>query len=104
MVKKRKVESETGPVGLAWYSLDAWQHLKQRAADAHTLHATYLEWLRQAETTLETLRSGGVDIRRVPVTFGELDAWCAERGVPNDSKARSAFAAELARRGVFLPG
>lgn len=103
MRSKRKSNSETGPVGLAWYSLDAWQHLKQSAADAHALHSTYIEWVRQAETTLSTLRSEGVDVRRVPVAIAELEAWCIERNLPNDSKARSRFAAHLASRKVFLP-
>jgi hypothetical protein len=61
-----------------------------------------VEWVKQAETTIATLRSAGADVRRVPVDMTELEGWCREHNVPNTGKTRARFVAEKARKGLFL--
>lgn len=89
-------------VGFAWYSLRDWARLKSVADDPEVLHDTYVEWVKQAETSIATLRSSGVDFRRVPVDMTELERWCLEHKVPNTGKNRARFVGEKTREGLFL--
>lgn len=100
---KRKAPSKSeAVVGFAWYSLRDWVRLKSAADDPEGLHETYVEWVKQAETSIATLRSAGVDVRRVPVDMTELEGWCREHNVPNTGANRAMFVAEKARKGLFL--
>jgi hypothetical protein len=86
---KRQPPTRQG--GLAWYSREEWTELRGCAADPEVFHDTYDEWAADALATLRQLRRDGVELRKVEVTCEELRAWCKERGVPLDGKARSEY-------------
>ena len=89
-------------IGFAWYSLKDWVRLKAVADDPEKLDDTYVAWVKQAERSITTLRSSGLDVRRVPVDMTELERWCLEHDVPNTGESRAMFVAEKAREGLFL--
>jgi hypothetical protein len=82
---------------LAWYSEEQWNLLKRRAADAHLLDETYEEWLEEMNRLERRLKQEGNAMVKCFVDIGELEQWCQKENVPLDGKARSQYAAEVAR-------
>ncbi len=87
-------------VGLAWYKREDYGRILKIMEDADTLPATYDRWLKAAETGERELTSKGHVVVRAIIDPDEFVAWCAGHDLKVDSKARQAFAAEFARRGL----
>jgi hypothetical protein len=81
-------------VGVAWYREDQYALLRALATDTDSMADTYEQWHTGVNKTMDDLREQGIDARRVDVDIRELTAWCAERRMPLDGKARSTYAAE----------
>jgi len=81
-------------VAIGWYSLQDWQRLKRVAADSEVLHATYLEWVEEAERTVATLRVAGTMVEKLEVDLEELEEWCRTRSLENTSANRARFIVE----------
>lgn len=81
-------------VGVAWFSPDQWERLRQVAADKKALHDTYDEWVADAFAALRNLERLGFAARPFEVDVDELLRWCREQRRKVDGAARSAFVAE----------
>jgi len=95
--KKRKGRSDeevTEVVGVAWYTPEQWDRLREISSDADNLEDTYEEWKSSAENALITLSASGAIARKVAVDVEELLRWCNSKNRPVDGAARSEFAWE----------
>ena len=79
---------------IAWFRRDQWLLLRQKAADPEIIEDTYDEWEKQAESLIQKLIAMGQPFKKIDIDIFELEAWCQEKGLPNDASARSQFAAE----------
>ena len=85
------------PTAVAWYTREEWEAVRRDASDPEVFDATYDEWQANATRVLEQLREHGVPAQRIFIGAAELRAWCSERSVSQDGKARSSYAAEKLR-------
>lgn len=72
--RRRRNRIEIAPdaeLGLAWYSPEAWERLRETADDVHSPDDTYEDWARQALRAIRDLESHGRPIRKVPI---DIDA------------------------------
>lgn len=102
MSRRRRREqfqiADDAQLGLAWYSREAWERLRQVANDVHALDDTYEDWERGALRALRDLESAGCQIRKVHIDIDALLAWCRERHRRLDSAARAEYVADLLRQ------
>ena len=96
--ERSQVPSETAQLGLAWYSRETWERLREIADDRDKLDDTYEDWQRQALTMIHDLEVVGQQIRKVPIDIEALVAWCRERKCRIDAAARSEYVAHLLRQ------
>jgi hypothetical protein len=82
-------------IGLAWYTREAWQRLRELAADVDTLDDTYEDWERGALRAIRELEAVGRRPRKVPIDVDLLARWCQERHRPLDSGARAEYVTYL---------
>jgi hypothetical protein len=88
----------THPVtALPWYARGDYPVLLQLFSDSNMLPATFDAWLERAELVERQFQKAGFGVAKIwirPVLFA---AWCKERGVSPDQRARLTFANEAAR-------
>jgi hypothetical protein len=82
-------------IGIAWYKPEHYDELKRLFSDGRNLPSTYNEWLKQAEGLLNKLKREGQTVEKVYIEPDTFPAWCAEKGMDVDSKARVRFADEF---------
>ena len=95
---RSQVPSETVQLGLAWYSRETWERLREIADDRDKLDDTYEDWQRQALTMIHDLDVVGRQIRKVPIDIEALVAWCRERKCRIDAAARAEYVSCLLRQ------
>lgn len=81
-------------IGLPWYGREDYPAIRGMMADAHSLAPTYEQWRMAAENNERVAQEAGLDVTRVMIVPDEFAAWCAERGLAPDSRARSQRAQE----------
>jgi hypothetical protein len=88
----------TRPVtALPWYHRGDYAVLLKLFSDPDKLAATFDSWLKRAEATERQLRSAGFSVARIWIRPVPFAAWCKERNVSRDQRARLTFANEAAR-------
>jgi hypothetical protein len=95
--KERKLKSDNAVdtvFGIAWYSQDQWELLRQVVTDPWNLENTYEEWLSHAEKALQDYTKPGTKTRRVRIDVEELVGWCKSKNLSVDGESRSRFTAE----------
>ena len=96
--KKVPIRSANPPAtALAWYTREEWDAVRREASDPEVFDATYETWQANATRTLDRLRDQGLPVERVFIRASDLRAWCDHLGIPQDSRARSRYAAETLR-------
>jgi hypothetical protein len=89
---------EQHPVtALPWYARADYPVLLRLLSDPDMLPATYDAWLKRAERTESQMQKAGFGVVRIwirPIAFA---AWCKQRNVSLDQRARLTFANEAAR-------
>jgi hypothetical protein len=96
---KREQLMGAGTVALAWIEKADWPQFRTIAADRQALHDTYDNWLRDASRIERTALAAGQKVVRVPIRPDKFRAWCTVRGKRPDGRARSEYAALMARMG-----
>ena len=92
---KDSSQSQDQPViAIVWYRPEQWQRVRDIAVDSDEFEDTYFEWLQLAEERTEELKGRGLRVEQVDLDSEKLILWCNERGLENDGKARSLYAAE----------
>jgi hypothetical protein len=81
-------------VAIVWYRAEQWQRVRDIAADSDEFEDSYIEWLLLAEEKAKKLKGRGLRVEKVDLDSEKLILWCNERGLENDAKARSLYAAE----------
>jgi trans-aconitate methyltransferase len=89
-------------VGIGFYKSEQWQKLRDTAVDADILEPTYDEWLQVLDSSIEKIRSHGLEPELVDVDVEDLLTFCKIRGLPNTGKTRAKFIAQTA--GKKSPG
>ena len=93
--KKKKAKFYDAIVlGIAWYSREQWEKLKEVASDPEKLDDTYEEWKVNAERAIREYSEPDTITRKVHIDVDELMEWCKTLDLPIDGAARSAFAGE----------
>ncbi len=82
-------------VAFCWYQREEWEKLKATAADQDALDDSYDEWKSNASRAIKDLRDDGQLIQKVKINIDQLDAWCEDNGLENNSAARSRYAGEM---------
>lgn len=82
-------------LGIAWYSREAWERLREVADDVQVLDENYEAWERGALAAVRDLESIGRPVERVPLDIDSLIAWCRERNRSIDSAARAEYVTSL---------
>jgi len=92
---KNSTQSQDQPVvAIVWYRPEQWQRVRDIATDSDEFEHSYVEWLQLAEAKAKELKGRGLRVEKVDVDSEKLILWCNERGLENDGKARSLYAAE----------
>jgi len=97
--KRSQVPNAMMELGLAWYSRQNWERLREIADDRDKLDDAYEDWERQALKMIHDLEAVGRRIRKVPINIEALIAWCAERKCRIDMAARSEYVSYLLSQG-----
>ena len=84
-------------VALQWYHSGEYPTLLKLFSDPHLMPATYAEWLERAEAIELQFQKAGFAVARIWIRPGPFAAWCKERDVSPDQRARLTFANEAAR-------
>ena len=93
--RKRKTDNSVDTVlGIAWYSKDQWERLRQVASDQGNIEDTYEEWMANAEKALQDFKKTSTMTRRVHIDVEELITWCKSKNLLVNGASRSEFANE----------
>ena len=85
-------------IGVAWYSRDMWERLRNVAPDGDDLEQTHEDWLIVFDRALAQLRTAGVKPERIPIDVDAFLDWCGANREQPDSSARAGYASEVLRR------
>ncbi|MBW7966771.1 hypothetical protein [Bradyrhizobium sp. BR 10261] len=88
-------------VGISWFNREDYPRILEIMVDAYVLPPTYERWREMAESQERRAKASGLAVVRAVIKPEEFVAWCAKEGLDVDAKARTAFAAEFAKR-MFL--
>jgi hypothetical protein len=83
---------------MSWYRADDYPKILRIMIDSDCLPQTFREFERKAETGFREMTAKGHVVERVYIDPDEFVAWCAERGVELDTRARQRFCAEFVAR------
>jgi hypothetical protein len=81
---------------LPWYDRRDYPALLKLFSDPHMLPATYDAWLNHAHQIESQLQKAGFAVARIWIRSVPFAAWCRERNVSPDQRARLTFANEAA--------
>ena len=81
-------------INLAFYRQEDWNRLLSIVDDKEVFHETWEEWHRSYQATKRRLESDGLTVNEIVVDLDSLVRFCYQRGIKNDGKARSQFAAQ----------
>lgn len=95
--RPRKPATGQISAAIAWYREDQWDRLREISEDRDQLDETYAEWVVKAQGVLDHLVAEGLAIEKVEIDLDDLQRWCAEQGMPINSRASASYAAEKAR-------
>ncbi len=84
-------------LALPWYARSDYPALLKLFSDPHLLPATYNAWLSRAKQTESLLQKAGFAVARIRIHPAPFAAWCKERNVSPNQRARLAFANEASR-------
>lgn len=78
-------------VGIAYYTKESWQRLREQFPADTTLDTSYEDWLEGVGTFVQEAAVRGQKIRQVWIDVDELAKWCETNGRRMDNTARSEF-------------
>lgn len=78
--------------GMVWFKLEDYESARAIMEDSARLPATYSSWRIKAEQSEKEMRRLGWATVRAYIDPAEFVAWCRERGLNVDAKARNEFA------------
>lgn len=88
-----------GVAGVAWYTPEQYEKLRQVAEDSEDLHSSYLDWTLEAAAAA---KRAGVT-HKVMIDVDEWRAWCQARGRRLNSESRAVYSSEMLKQGRGIP-
>ena len=82
-------------INIAYYNKEDWDQFLEIVDDRENIENTWEEWHKEFEKAKNNLISKNFEVNVVKVNLNELNAYCKIRGIKNDAKARSEFAANF---------
>jgi hypothetical protein len=98
-VADRKINA----LGFAWYTQENYERIKTIMEDGHNLPPTFSQWRLAAEQAVKKYRREGFITIEVNIDPDTFPGWCAARGLNVDAKARTEFAALIAKERAADP-
>ena len=86
-------------VALPWFRRRDYAALLRLFTDPEKLPETFDVWLQRAEAVERQSRKSGLAVARILVRPAPFAAWCKERRVAPDQRARFAYVHEVSRQG-----
>ena len=83
-------------VGVTWHRREDYPRVLTVMQDAHTLPATYDQWLKRAHEAIALVEREGATAVRVELDPDKFVAWCRLRGLNIDAKSRNLFGSDPA--------
>jgi hypothetical protein len=87
-------------LGVAWYTRETWERLRELAADREVLDDTFENWEQGALAAVFELESAGRQVHKIPIDIDALVLWCREHGHRLDTAARAEYVMHLLQRAV----
>jgi hypothetical protein len=85
-------------VALPWYHRDDYSALLVLFSDPDKLPSTFEAWLEHAEGVERQFLEAGFGVARIWIRPEAFAAWCKQRNLSPDQRARLTFANEAARQ------
>lgn len=79
----------TSSVAMAWYKRENFERLRRVFEDAHVLHRSFDEWLRDAEKGSKGLEAKGVGVICVDIDPDAFPVWCAANDLRVNAQGRT---------------
>ena len=90
-------------MALPWFRRADYAALLRLFTDPEKLPETFDVWLQRAEAVERQSRKAGCTVARILIQPAPFAAWCNERRVSPDQRARFAYANQLSRQDDPLP-
>ena len=91
-------------IGFPWFDRGDYEELRRMFSDGERLPSAFDEWLLAATEALSLFRAQRLAVVQVRIEPRAFRAWCRERNLRADYKARHQFTAEIARGGADMDG
>ena len=82
-------------IGMVWYRESDFPRVLQLFGDADITTHNYERWLKDAQRIFDSFKREGYIVEKAYLDPDTFPAWCAERGIKADSRARDRFADEF---------
>ena len=79
------------PINIAYYREVDWKRFLDLIDDRESMHETWAQWHKSFLEAKKGLILQGFKVNEFIVDLDELQAFCIEKGIRNDGKARSQF-------------
>lgn len=89
---------------MAWFRRENWERLLAIFADSQVMPTSYDQGLEKANSLKRRLEALGAVVVQVDIDPATFPAWCRDRGLRVDAKAREEFASSTVLTMYFDPG
>lgn len=89
-------------IAIAWYRPQDYDRLKAMFVDGDEMPDTFQEWERSVLEMVAVLKSSGQRVVQAYIDPETFPAWCAARGLPLDTYAKTLYGAEYARTSAAI--
>lgn len=83
----------------AWYLRDDYENIRKIMDDGDQFPSTFDAWEIRAKGTVASAAGAGIVLKPVILNSEKFAAYCRDKNIPCDSKARGIFAVETGLAG-----
>ncbi|HEX2525098.1 MAG TPA: hypothetical protein VHL31_02205 [Geminicoccus sp.] len=87
----------SAPIGLPWFHRDDYPDLRRMFTDGDRLPYIFDDWLQAATETYHQFQDLRLPVIQVLIQPDPFRAWCADKDLRPDYRARQQFSSEVAR-------
>jgi len=81
-------------IGVYWYTREHYETMRTICIDEENFHATYDEWLEDAEKFCKQMENDGVKVVRTDLDPDRFLAFCKSKGMKPNASTRNWIATE----------
>jgi hypothetical protein len=87
-------------IGVPWFPRQGFDQLRSVMSDQHAIPDTFAEWDRMAQARFKELKKthAGIRVQKIIMEKEPFLAFCQDRGLQPDSRARAEYAAMVVAR------